>query len=122
MAVRFAPNDPLTPEPLRQRIESWHQNPPKTQFQQYGPLNVYLCIKYPPKAFLVKPQALFRDLWTTDKMEQEDIAAITDILLGGADHTMDIDQKEINRRASLDSQGGLHFNSEDNRNQVLIDF
>jgi hypothetical protein len=55
-------------------------------------------------------------------MDEGDIEAITKILSGCADHTMDIDEKEISRRASIDSQGGLHSNSEDNRNQVLINF
>ncbi|KAI0039861.1 hypothetical protein FA95DRAFT_1566877 [Auriscalpium vulgare] len=55
------PFDPTYPLPLklRQRIQHWENDIPKTQFQMYGPLNNYFYEKFPGK--LIKPQALFRD-------------------------------------------------------------
>ena len=54
----FDPDDDNIPPILRERIESWQDYPPSTQFQQYGPINRYLnllfsiyelvCIAYIP--------------------------------------------------------------------------
>ncbi|KAN0082416.1 hypothetical protein V8E55_008211 [Tylopilus felleus] len=93
---------------LRERIESWTYRPLKTQFQQYGPLNAYLSLKFPPDRFLVKPQALLRDLWDTENMEQGDVEALKAIILGLKDDTTDIDDEmaeDMKKRASIDSQG-----------------
>ncbi|KAI5983131.1 hypothetical protein EDD15DRAFT_2557239 [Pisolithus albus] len=60
---RFARDDPDIPERLCNRIESWALQPPKSQFQQYGPLNAFLSIKFPPSDYLVKPQALLRAIY-----------------------------------------------------------
>ena len=43
---RFASDDLAIPPRLRNRIESWIKRQPKTQFQQYGPLNAYFSIKF----------------------------------------------------------------------------
>src|SRR6266576_5288574 len=109
MSFLFAPNDPSIPPRLRSRIESWSYRKPKTQFQQYGPLNAYLSIKFPPDAFLVKPQALLRELWDMRNLEDADAVALRATILGLADHTMDVDDGA--QRASIDSQGVFHSNS-----------
>jgi hypothetical protein len=50
------------PERLQRRIDSWQDNPPKSQFQAYGPLTAYLQgHKFQSDRFLVKPQALLRE-------------------------------------------------------------
>ncbi len=50
------------PQRLQCRIDSWETDPPKSQFQVYGPLNAYLqCHKFRSEKFLVKPQALLRE-------------------------------------------------------------
>ncbi|KAF8970971.1 hypothetical protein BDZ97DRAFT_1914421 [Flammula alnicola] len=106
----FAPNDPSIPDLLRARIEGWNDRPPKTQFHQYGPLNAYFSINFPPVRFLVKPQALLRELWDTTNLEVEDVEALRSIILRTEDETMDIDDEvkaDIKRRASIDSQGAL---------------
>ncbi|KAF8816117.1 hypothetical protein BYT27DRAFT_6476384 [Phlegmacium glaucopus] len=111
MAPRFAPNDPSIPENLRKRFENWDENPPKTQFQQYGPLNAFLSIKFPPNNFLVKPQALLREIWELPQGNiPEDIESYRAILEGRIDPTMDIEQdavENIQRRVSVDSQNAL---------------
>jgi hypothetical protein len=110
MPSTFSPNDPFIPHCLRSRIESWIDKPPKTQFHQYGPLNAYLSIKFPPAKFLVKPQALLRELWDTTNVEAADIESLKAIILGLEDHTMDIDdevKKDMKERTSIDSQGAL---------------
>jgi hypothetical protein len=113
MAPAFFPNDHTIPDRLRSRIGSWEETTPKTQFQQYGPFNAFLSIKFPPTAFLVKPQALLREMWTQDNMDDADLDALRAILLGGADDTMEVE--DVNRRASLDSQGALHPGFENDR-------
>jgi hypothetical protein len=104
MAQRFAPADSTIPPRLRGRIEQWAINPPKTQFQQYGPLNALLSIKFPPDGFLVKPQALLRRLWK--KEVEVDEEAMRAIILGT--NTSNVDA-EVLRRASIDSCGLLHI-------------
>jgi len=89
-------------------MEDWATGPPKSQFQQYGPLNGYLSIKFSPDRFIVKPQTLLRELWDTRGMEEEDIFTIQSMLFGGEDHNMEVDQpeaKELKERLSIDSQG-----------------
>ena len=55
--VLFDPNSHLGGR-LQRRIDSWHDNPAKSQFSVYGPLNAYLQgHKFPPGKYLVKPQA-----------------------------------------------------------------
>jgi len=73
------------------------------------PLNAYLSIKFPPDAFLVKPQALLRELWDMRNLEDADAVALRATILGLADHTMDVDDGA--QRASIDSQGVFHSNS-----------
>jgi hypothetical protein len=54
------------PAMLQARLDSWKIFPPKSQFQQYGPLNAYLqAHKFSSESFLVKPQALLRRLATS---------------------------------------------------------
>ena len=111
MATAFAPNDASVPEVLRERIESWHYMRPKTQFHQYGPLNAYLSLKFPPDKFLVKPQALLRELWDTAGMEQADLDSLRAFILGVDDQTMDIDDPmkvELKKQTSIDSQGSSY--------------
>lgn len=57
----FDPDDDNIPPILRERIESWQDYPPSTQFQQYGPINRYLNLKFNHDDHMVKPQALFRE-------------------------------------------------------------
>jgi len=110
---RFAPNDLSIPDNLRERIELWDILPPKSQFQQYGPLTGFLSIKFPQSHFIVKPQALLREIWEIPQdTTPEDVLAIKDIILGVEDHTVDADEEfkgEIRRRLSIDSQGFLFF-------------
>ncbi|CAA7268222.1 unnamed protein product [Cyclocybe aegerita] len=50
------------PRRLQSRLDSWYTDPPKSQFQVYGPLNGYLQgHKFTTTKFLVKPQALLRE-------------------------------------------------------------
>jgi len=108
MPERFAVGDNSIPYRLRGRIEKWETSPPKTQYQQYGPLNAFLSIKFPPDRFLVKPQALLREIWQNTAPEDTD--AMKAIIFGRDDHTMDVDdhlREEIVRRASIDSYGGV---------------
>ncbi len=56
----FAPNDPSLPTELKVRIGGWRDRTPNSQFQQYGPINKYLNLKFNRSTHLVKPQCLFR--------------------------------------------------------------
>ncbi|KAF8559478.1 hypothetical protein OG21DRAFT_1519345 [Imleria badia] len=110
MQTTFAPNDHSIPQRLRERIESWTYRPPKTQFQQYGPLNAYLSLKFAPDRYLVKPQALLRDMWDTTNMDQADLEALKAILLDLEDETMGVDEeiaRDMKKRTSIDSQGAV---------------
>jgi hypothetical protein len=61
MAKLFDPAANL-PQRLQLRIDAWEENPPKSQFQAYGPLTAYLQgHKFQSNRFLVKPQALLRE-------------------------------------------------------------
>ncbi len=42
------------------RIGGWKDRTPNSQFQQYGPINKYLNLKFNRSTHLVKPQCLFR--------------------------------------------------------------
>ncbi|KAH7886500.1 hypothetical protein F5I97DRAFT_1829129 [Phlebopus sp. FC_14] len=103
--------DESIPERLRQRIESWARNQPKTQFQQYGPLNAFLSIKFPPSKFLVKPQALLREVWP----KLDGVAEARVAMTGLADPTMDVDgveevREEVRQgRVSIDSQNAFVY-------------
>jgi hypothetical protein len=111
IATAFAPNDASVPEVLCKRIKSWHYVQPKTQFHQYGPLNAYLSLRFPPNKFLVKPQALLRELWDTTGMEQADLDSFRAFILGVDDQTMDIDDPtkvELKKRTSINSQGASY--------------
>ena len=50
-------------------MEHWSHNLPKSQFQQYGPLNNYFGNIFPD--FLVKPQALLRKMLPAPAIEQD---------------------------------------------------
>ncbi|KAJ7503964.1 hypothetical protein B0H11DRAFT_2273706 [Mycena galericulata] len=54
--IVFDPQAQL-PARLQLRIDSWHNNPPASQFQTYGPIGGYLHEKFPSAFFLIKPQA-----------------------------------------------------------------
>ncbi|KAM5543607.1 hypothetical protein V8D89_002858 [Ganoderma adspersum] len=58
--IDFDPDDGNIPPVLRERIESWQECPPSTQFQQYGPIDRYLNLKFNHDDHMVKPQALLR--------------------------------------------------------------
>lgn len=58
--VNFDPNDHKVPQKLRDRINTWHTNPPRLQYSQYGPINKYLNLKFPDA--MVKPQGLIRPI------------------------------------------------------------
>lgn len=107
--LRFAPDDPSIPDNLRRRFERWDVKPPKSQFQQYGPLTAFLSVKFSPTNFLIKPQALLRELWDMPQdIAQEDIVAVRDILNGEDDHNIEMDPQDkenLKRRVSIDSQG-----------------
>ena len=108
MATAFAPNDASVPEVLHKRIESWHYVQPKTQFHQYGPLNAYLSLKFPPDKFLVKPQALLQELWDMAGMEQADLDSLRAFIPSVDNQTIDIDDPtkvELKKWTSIDSQG-----------------
>ncbi|KAH0825803.1 hypothetical protein J3R83DRAFT_8866 [Lanmaoa asiatica] len=103
------PNDPAIPLRLRNRLQSWATAPPATQFQQYGPLNAFLSVKFPPAQYLVKPQALLREISLA--VGEEEAHAI---LSGRVDDpNMDVDgirevQQQIDlRRLSVDSTGAF---------------
>ncbi|KAH6905752.1 hypothetical protein BKA70DRAFT_490814 [Coprinopsis sp. MPI-PUGE-AT-0042] len=56
---------PLVParySALRARLDGWMENPPRSQFSLYGPLNAILALRFGPEAFLVKPQKMLRDV------------------------------------------------------------
>ncbi|KAH8834750.1 hypothetical protein DL96DRAFT_1675016 [Flagelloscypha sp. PMI_526] len=57
---------------LQRRLDSWQTSPPSSQFQAYGPLNMYLTHKYPPSRFLVKPQSLLRATRESDMADMTD--------------------------------------------------
>ena len=58
----FDPSEPM-PDQLRARLDRWFTNPPRRQFQAYGPLNAYLQgHKFPTDKFIVKPQKLLRKM------------------------------------------------------------
>ncbi|KAI0047622.1 hypothetical protein FA95DRAFT_1558948 [Auriscalpium vulgare] len=67
VARRFDSTFAMTPK-LRERIDDWFINPPKSQFQMYGPLNAYFHERFPGK--LVKPQALLRERVPDAKLEE----------------------------------------------------
>jgi hypothetical protein len=108
----FAPDD-LIPTTLRERIESWIEKPPKSQFQQYRPLNGYLSIMFSPDRFLVKPQALLRELFDMENVDEADTYALRAMVqVGVPDGTMDVDTeeaRELRQQTSIDSQGMLYL-------------
>lgn len=110
MPDSFAKDDASIPPLLRERIERWGDALPKSQFQQYGPLNAVFSIKFPPFKFLVKPQALLREALD---LSAEDTKAIQSGLL---DPAMDTDAVEEIRtavkqgRVSLDSNDAFVLN------------
>lgn len=55
----FAPNDRSIPKLLKSRIGKWRDTTP-SQFQQYGPINKYLGLKFNRDEHMIKPQALIR--------------------------------------------------------------
>ncbi|KAF9458308.1 hypothetical protein BDZ94DRAFT_1313416 [Collybia nuda] len=80
------------PEGLQSRLDALKDNPPKSQFQIYGPLNAYLQgYKFPFNHFIVKPQALLRgeqaELYSPNKATPEP------------------EERGRHSRPSLDSQG-----------------
>ncbi|KAF6757855.1 hypothetical protein DFP72DRAFT_1065118 [Ephemerocybe angulata] len=48
------------PKGLQGRIDEWRNDPPKSQFQMYGPIGAWLYHRFPTTGFLVKPQKLLR--------------------------------------------------------------
>lgn len=56
----FGPNDPSVPKELKSRLGKWRDTTPSSQFQQYGPINKYLGLKFNRDNHMIKPQALIR--------------------------------------------------------------
>ncbi|KAI1787970.1 hypothetical protein LXA43DRAFT_1027124 [Ganoderma leucocontextum] len=100
--TRFDPLDVNIPPVLRERIESWLDDPPSTQFQQYGPINRYLNLKFDHDDHMIKPQALFRE--PVPPKEEELIA------IHGADPDDDLpsdpDEADIVADLRIDIQRG----------------
>ncbi|PFH46121.1 hypothetical protein AMATHDRAFT_8185 [Amanita thiersii Skay4041] len=85
MPPRFDPQANL-PERLQACLDAWELNPPKHQFQAYGPLNAYLQdIKFTSGRFLVEPQPLLR-------LKTEEALSATD---DGADSDTSIDSQGV---------------------------
>ncbi|EIW81964.1 hypothetical protein CONPUDRAFT_152857 [Coniophora puteana RWD-64-598 SS2] len=57
---RFDPDDGRVFDTIQALIEDWQDHVPSNQFQQYGPIDRYLNLKFSRADHLVKPQALFR--------------------------------------------------------------
>ncbi|KAI5985422.1 hypothetical protein EDC04DRAFT_1584670 [Pisolithus marmoratus] len=104
MPSTFAPNDLTILKRLRDRIEGWDINAPRSQFQQYGTLNAFLSIKFPPANFLAKPQAPL--CATFSGLSSEDAEAVrTNVMDRTMDDSgaMDVLTEVEKGRLSLDS-------------------